>query len=111
MHYRSHSIERRRFLGGATSAALGLFAGGANWAKASRAQTRSDTRLVVSSADAGVPLAPDFIGLSYESAILVAGDYLTPANASVLGLIRALGDNGVIRIGGNTSERTVWRAR
>jgi hypothetical protein len=67
--------------------------------------------LVVSSADAGVPLAPDFIGLSYESAILVAGDYLTPDNASVLGLIRALGDNGVIRIGGNTSERTVWRAR
>ena len=64
----SHSIERRGFLGGATSAALGLFAG-----RPARAQTRAEARLVVSSADAGVPLAPDFIGLSYESAILAAG--------------------------------------
>src|SRR5262249_38052738 len=37
-------------------------------------------------------------------------DYFAPDNASVLGLIRALGERGVIRIGGNTSERTVWRA-
>ena len=106
MNHRSHSIERRRFLGGATSAALGLLAH-----RPARAQTRADARLVVSSADAGVPIAPDFIGLSYESAILAAGDYFTPDNASVLGLIRALGGTGVIRIGGNTSARTVWRAQ
>jgi hypothetical protein len=36
--------------------------------------------------------------------------YFTPNNASTLGLIRSLGENGVIRIGGNTSERTVWAA-
>jgi len=60
--------------------------------------------------DAGRQIASDFIGLSYESAILVAADYFTPDNRSVLGLIRSLGPNGVIRIGGNTSERTVWRA-
>jgi hypothetical protein len=52
----------------------------------------------------------DFIGLSYESAILARGDYFTPGNASTLGLIRSLSKNGVIRIGGNTSERTVWVA-
>jgi len=52
----------------------------------------------------------DFIGLSYESAILASGDYFTPENPSALGLIRSLGENGVIRIGGNTSERTVWGA-
>jgi hypothetical protein len=105
MHPGNHSIARRRFLGGMTGAALGLLARGSGWA-----QGRVDARLVVSGADAGVPLAPDFIGLSYESAILAAGDYFTPDNASILGLIRALGDDGVIRIGGNTSERTVWRA-
>jgi hypothetical protein len=52
----------------------------------------------------------DFIGLSYESAILAGGDYFAPTNSSALGLIRSLGENGVIRIGGNTSERTVWGA-
>jgi hypothetical protein len=52
----------------------------------------------------------DFVGLSYESAILAPGNYFAPDNASVLGLISLLGQDGVIRIGGNTSERTVWRA-
>jgi hypothetical protein len=42
--------------------------------------------------------------------ILASGDYFTPENPSALGLIRSLGENGVIRIGGNTSERTVWGA-
>jgi hypothetical protein len=46
-----------------------------------------DARLVVSAADAGAPLAPGFIGLSYKSVILAAGDYFTPDNASILGLI------------------------
>ncbi len=48
-------------------------------------------------------------GSATNSAILPAGDYFAPDNASVLGLVRALGADGVIRIGGNTSERTVWR--
>jgi hypothetical protein len=99
------SIERRRFLSGVTSTALGLIACGPN-----RAQTGVDAHLVVSYEDAGRPIAVDFIGLSYESAILVAGNYFTPDNRSVLGLIQALGENGVIRIGGNTSERTAWRS-
>jgi hypothetical protein len=106
----SRSIERRRFLGGAAGTALGLFARGPSWAQISRAQTGVDARVLVSHEDAGRPVASDFIGLSYESAILAAGDYFTPNNRSVLGLIRALGENGVIRIGGNTSERTVWRS-
>jgi len=55
-----------------------------------------------------IPL--DFIGLSFESAILAGGDYFTLDNASAHGLIRSLSENGVIRIGGNTSERTVWGA-
>jgi hypothetical protein len=99
------SVERRRFLTGVTSTALGLFARGT-----SRAQTGIDALVTVAYEDAGRPIVPDFIGLSYESAILAGGAYFTPDNASVLGLIRSLGENGVIRIGGNTSERTVWRA-
>jgi hypothetical protein len=98
-------IARRRVLRGAVAAAVGLLAG-----RSARAQSEASARLAVGYEDAGRPIASDFVGLSYESAILAAGDYFAPDNASVLGLIRLLGESGVIRIGGNTSERTVWRA-
>jgi hypothetical protein len=98
-------IARRGLLRGAAAAAAGLLA-----RSRARAQAGADALLTVDDRDAGRPIAPDFVGLSYESAILAAGDYFTPENASVLGLIRRLGPNGVLRIGGNTSERTVWRA-
>src|SRR5262245_25838813 len=97
-------IARRGLLRGAAAAAAGvLVRGGA------RAQADADVLLTVDDRDAGRPIAPGFVGLSYESAILAAGDYFTPDNASVLELIRALRRNGVLRIGRNTSERTVCR--
>jgi hypothetical protein len=98
-------IARRGLLRGVAAAAAGLLVG-----SRARARADADALLTVDVRDAGRPIAPDFVGLSYESAILAAGDYFTPDNASVLGLIRRLGPNGVLRIGGNTSERTVWRA-
>src|SRR5262245_18403823 len=97
-------IARRGVRRGVAAAAAGLLVRGG-----ARAQTDADVLLTVDDRDAGRPIAPDFVGLSYESAILAPGDYFTPDNASVLGLIRRLGSNGVLRIGGNTSERTVWR--
>jgi hypothetical protein len=98
-------IARRGLLRGVAAAAAALLA-----RSRARAQGDADALLTVDDRNAGRPIAPDFVGLSYESAILAAGDYFTPDNASVLGLIRRLGLNGVLRIGGNTSERTVWRA-
>src|SRR5215467_4566992 len=105
MSRNSPPLDRRRFLRQVTGAATGLLAGGA-----SRAQADPSARVVVAYEDAGRPIASDFVGLSYESAILADADYFKPDNASVLGLIRSLGHTGVIRIGGNTSERTVWGA-
>jgi hypothetical protein len=103
----SCSIERRRFLSSAVSTAVGFLAPGS---RTSGAQIDVSALLAVAYEGRGQLIASDFIGLSYESAILAAGDYFTPDNASVLGLVRLLGPNGVIRIGGNTSERTVWWA-
>jgi hypothetical protein len=57
----------------------------------------------------GWAIAQNFAGLSLESSVL-ASPYLTPGNRSLLGLIRGLGRHGVIRLGGNDSERTFWRA-
>src|SRR5215510_6934494 len=97
-------IARRAVLRGMAAAAAGLLA-----RSRARAQAEANALLTVDDRDAGRPIAPDFVGLSYETAILAAGDYFTPDNASVLGLIGRLGANGVLRIGGNTSERAVWR--
>ena len=76
----------------------------------SHAQSDASAFAAIAYEDAGRKIPSDFIGLSYESTILAPGVYFAPDNASVLGLIRLLGRDGVIRIGGNTSERTVWRA-
>jgi hypothetical protein len=56
----------------------------------------------------GRAIPEDFIGLSYESAVLASPDYLSPGNLSVMGLLRSLGPGAVLRLGGNSSERTVW---
>jgi hypothetical protein len=99
------SIERRAFLAAVTGTAVGLVTPGTG-----RAQADMGALVVVAYEDAGKQIASDFVGLSYESAILAAADYLTPDNGSVFGLIRSLGQSGVIRIGGNSSERTIWSA-
>ena len=98
-------MKRRHFLIGAVGTAAGLLT-----PDTSRRLSDIGPRLAVSYQDPGQAIALDFIGLSYEFAILAGGDYFTPNNSSALGLIRSLGENGVIRIGGNTSERTAWGA-
>lgn len=94
-------MERRRFLTGLASAAL--LGGGPSLAAGACA-----TRLSVPYEDPGQPVARDFIGLSYESGLLPAKSYFAPSNRSLIGLVRRLGSDGVLRIGGNTSERTVF---
>jgi len=96
-------VERRQLLSGLAGTAASL----AVWRPA-RAQAQADVSLGVAYESAGTAIPADFIGLSYESALLASSDYFTPRNPSVVGLLRALGANGVLRIGGNTSERTVW---
>jgi hypothetical protein len=96
--------KRRRFLSGVASTAAGIFVHAV-----APARSGVDAQLAVAYEEPGRPVAADFVGLSYESAILAGGDYFNADNGSLLGLIRTLSDNGVIRIGGNTSERTVWQ--
>jgi hypothetical protein len=106
-HNHDEPIARRRFLRAALACATGALAPAP---KIGRAQADLHVRLAVAYERGGHLIAPDFMGLSYESSALAAGDYFSPDNSSVLGLIRLLGRDGVIRIGGNTSERTVWNA-
>ncbi|MGC2409183.1 MAG: glycosyl hydrolase family 79 C-terminal domain-containing protein [Methyloceanibacter sp.] len=57
----------------------------------------------------GRAISDNFIGLSYESAVLASPEQLSPGNLSIIGLLRGLGPGGVLRLGGNSSEHTVWR--
>jgi hypothetical protein len=94
-------LDRRSFL---------LLAGNTLLARSSaRAEAALPASVTIEYEDPGRAIARDFLGLSYESALVASPDYFTPYNRSLLGLIRALGARGVIRIGGNTSERTVWK--
>lgn len=97
---RGHLLDRRGFLAlaGSTVLARGF----------ARSEPAIPASVAIAYDDPGRPIAADFIGLSYESALIAAPDYFTPDNYSLLGLIRGLGARGVIRVGGNTSERTVW---
>ena len=84
---RAASMDRRSFLSGLVGTALGSLEPGCS------PEILLDASLTIDNDDAGRLIPPDFIGLSYESSILASGDYFTPGNASVLGLIRSLGDN------------------
>jgi hypothetical protein len=56
----------------------------------------------------GVAIPPDFMGLSYESAALSDPTFFAPDNTELIGLMRRLGPAGVLRLGGNTSDYSVW---
>lgn len=75
------------------------------------AQTASTNSAVTVSIDYSKHLAvvpADFTGVSYESAQLGHQEFFSADNKGLVGLFRALGKQGVLRIGGNTGEYTTW---
>ena len=57
----------------------------------------------------GNVIAEDFTGLSYETSQLHYPDFFAPTNTGLIAFVRRLGPRGILRIGGNTSARSVWR--
>jgi hypothetical protein len=50
----------------------------------------------------------DFAGFSYESAQLADSTYFSGANAALVEQFRKLSSSGVLRLGGNLSDVTLW---
>ncbi len=50
------------------------------------------------------------MGLSYESGQLAYPDFFSPRNTALIQMFRTLSPSGVLRLGGNLSEFTVWSA-
>ncbi|HEY1766145.1 MAG TPA: hypothetical protein VGG26_00730 [Terracidiphilus sp.] len=96
-------ISRRRFL---STAALSLAAARL------RAQTQPGTQitLAIPAEAAGAHMPADFVGLSYEVQQLADPSFFSAANTGLIAQFKALSPNGVLRLGGNTSEFAYWRA-
>jgi hypothetical protein len=58
----------------------------------------------------GPTLPSNYIGLSYEIEQLSDPSFFSPANTGLIGQFRALSPNGVLRLGGNTSDVGWWKA-
>jgi hypothetical protein len=64
------------------------------------------TLTIESAALAKVPI--DSMGLSYESGQLAYPDFFSAENTALVGIFRTLSPAGVLRLGGNLSEFTIW---
>ena len=97
-------MKRRKFLlnAGAAAAAACL---GSRWMKAENAL---DAVLDVAWTRKIAALPKDFTGLSYESAQLANPAFFSAQNKELIALFRELGSEGVLRIGGSSSEFTFF---
>jgi hypothetical protein len=96
-------MDRRRFLlaSAATAALPSLHA---------LAQATTTTATLKLHLDATGPCIPDnFIGLSYETNELTNPTFFSADNTGLIEQFRALTPNGVLRIGGNTSDIGYWK--
>jgi len=59
-------------------------------------------------ADEGTRIPYGFTGLSYESSQLSHSQFFSSGNHDLIQFFRTLGNDGVLRLGGNMSEYTVW---
>jgi hypothetical protein len=95
-------ISRRRFL---STAALSIAATRLR----AQGQPEAKATLTIPADAAGAHMPADFVGLSYEVQQLAEPSFFSGGNAGLIAQFKALSPNGVLRLGGNTSEFAYWR--
>lgn len=71
--------------------------------------TPGNFTLTVHPHETGLPIARGFLGLSYETGLMTDPAFLSPDNRTLLALLQNLGSEGVIRVGGNSSDFAQWQ--
>src|ERR1039458_3011024 len=71
-------------------------------------QAALEVELEIDSATSLATVPADYMGLSYESGQLAYPDFFSPQNLALIELFRMLSPAGVLRLGGNLSEFTIW---
>ena len=100
-------MKRREFLSTASAAAASCLA--SHLLHAQNAEPIHGTLTVDESAILAT-IPRDFIGLSYESAQLANPTFFSAENTALIALFRELSDQGMLRLGGGTSEFTAFTA-
>ncbi len=100
-------MKRRDFLWAAGAATAAYLAPHRLHAQNDAAASISAT-LAIDEFAALATIPPDFIGLSYESAQLANPAFFSAENTALITLFREVGDQGVLRLGGGTSEFTAF---
>ncbi|HKF49854.1 MAG TPA: hypothetical protein VKB38_21005 [Terracidiphilus sp.] len=93
-----HVITRRRFI---ANTALTLAAAKLH---AQNAAAAAQVTLDIPAEAAGPAMPLDFVGLSYEVQQLTDAEFFSTKNTGLIEQFKALSPNGVLRLGGNTSE-------
>jgi hypothetical protein len=108
-------LRRRRVLGLlASGATLPSFSGCADIVKGAHEsgmrQNQEPANVSITADHAGpiATLGPRFVGFSYEKSALSQG-FFVRSNKRLIGLFRRLGP-GILRLGGNSVDRTTWSA-
>jgi hypothetical protein len=98
-------MDRRKFLATSLAASCAALSSPPGIADPGRGR---QIRLSVHPDEHGNAIATDFTGLSYETSQLSDPTFFSPENTALAAFHRRLGAAGILRIGGNTSEFSVW---
>lgn len=74
-----------------------------------RAQGAAQVTLTIPAEANGPHMPLDYIGLSYEVQQLLDPTFFSPQNAGLIREFKVLSEQGVLRLGGNTSEFEWWK--
>jgi len=94
------SMDRRRFLALTAATAVSL---------KSFAQSPQPATLTLHPDQPGPTIPQNFIGLSYETQQLSDPTFFSPSNTGLITQLRELAPNGILRLGGNTSDYGYWK--
>jgi hypothetical protein len=103
-------MKRRDFLSSASAVAASCLAPRLFYAQsgAPDAAAPISATLTIDESTTLATIPQDFIGLSYESAQLANPAFFSAQNIALIALFRELSEQGVLRLGGGTSEFTAF---
>ena len=104
-------MDRRKFLTPAVVSMVGAAASQLNFAAAlETVSSGPEVHVTIDPVQTLAVIPPDFMGLGYEISSAARPALLSAQNAVYVQLIQTLGKNGVIRVGGNTSDYATYQA-
>ena len=108
---KSDGMDRRKFLTQAVVSTVGAAASQLNFATPLESVSSGpEVHVTIDPAQTLAVIPPDFMGLGYEISSAARAGLLSAQNAVYVQLIQTLGKNGVIRVGGNTSDYATYQA-